>query len=691
MYTLKDHFKESQLHLNRTVVAAGIVLVLLLGLCIRLIFLQIYQHDIYKTLSLNNQVRIVPITAPRGLIFDRNGILLAENKPAFSLELTPERTPDIEATLTALSSVIPLTEPELRQFKKQLKLKRRSESVPIRVKMSEDDVAKFSVEKYRFPGVEIVARLIRHYPLGENFAHALGYIGPISEKELPTLEPSEYRGSYHIGKTGIEKFYEKVLKGSNGYQHVEADAKGRTIRVLNRFSPTPGTHIYLTIDSRLQNAAYEALNEQKGAIVAIDPNNGDVLALVTRPSYDPNLFAQGIDTDNYNILQNSPDRPLFHRAIRGQYPPGSSVKSLVALKALELGTSKDFRIFDPGYYQLNGAGRLYRDWMYHSRKHGHGWVDMDKAIKESCDTYFFTIANRMGADNLHEIYNRFDMGKLTNLDITGEAAGLNPSIAWKKNRYNQAWYGGDTLNISIGQGLMLATPLQMAHVTAILASRGKRFKPHLLHASLTHQQTLQKQEPALNIVKAMEPIVLSDNAHWDIVIQAMQKVVHEPGGTAYRISHGLKYQIAGKTGTAQVFNLKQGEKYNANLVKAHLRDHSWFIAFAPVENPKIALAVLVENADNKGHRIAKDLARIVLDNFFNADTNEKDTNPSAHTSIQILEEKNIKKNKAITSNMNDIEEEQFNDTEDEDEINKNVLDASIKDEKDEPLQENEDL
>lgn len=630
LYTLKDHFKESQLYLNRTTAATGMVIVLLTLLVARLVFLQIHEHDLYKTLSRNNQVRVVPITPPRGLIFDRNGLLLAENMPAFSLELTPERTPHIQEAIEALDKIIPLTENEKRQFFKQVKYKRKNESIPIRVKLTEEEVAKFSVEKYHLPGIDIVARLIRHYPLGESMSHVLGYIGPVSEQELTEIDPSNYRGTYYIGKTGIEKFYETELHGTVGYHHIETDAKGRTIRILNRSSPISGSNLHLTLDGDLQKAAFEALQDLKGAIVAIDPNTGDVLALVSRPSFDPNLFAKGIDADSYHALQHSPDRPLFNRALRGQYPPGSTVKPLVALRALELGLiTPEFRLFDPGWFQINGSGRLYRDWMYAAKRHGHGWVDLEKAITESCDTYFFTLANRLGVQNFQEIYTQFGLGKTTEIDVTGEASGLVPSRDWKQRVYRSAWYPGDTVNISIGQGFLLATPLQMAQTAVILANKGKRFKPRVvLKRTLTGETRDQSKatEP-----QALPPIPLKDNKHWNLILEAMQKVVHAPNGTAHRISHGLKYTIAGKTGTSQVFTLKQNEKYQVHNLKAHLRDHSWFIGFAPAENPRIAIAVLIENSHPS--RAGKDIARVVFDHFFKTKT----TRISTKQTIEIKE------------------------------------------------------
>ncbi len=611
IFTLKDHFKEGRLYLNRTVTATVIVCLLLSLLAARLIFLQIYQHDLYKTLSLNNQVRIVPITPTRGLIFDRNGVLLADNIPAFSLEITPERVQDLPDTLNAIHAIIPITESERLHFLKRLKYKRRSEGIPIKFKLTEEEVAKFSLEKHRLPGVDIVARLVRHYPKGEFFAHALGYIGPISEKDLEEINPADYRGAYYIGKIGLEKSYEKVLYGTAGYQHIETDAKGRTIRILNRIPPMQGSNLYLSLDSAIQEKATEALGGYKGVVIALDPNTGEILSLVSNPSFDPNLFVQGIDTVTYRALQDSKDKPLFNRAIRGQYPPGSTVKPLVALKGLSLGTiTPQFCLFDPGFYQLPGKERLYRDWTFNTTRRGHGWVDVEKAIEESSDTYFFDLAHKLGVARLHDIYSAFKMGQLTGIDLPGEAPGLVPSAEWKQKTRKEPWYAGDTLNIGIGQGMLSATPIQVVQFTALLATRGVYAKPHLVKALQKPDAMLETQEvlkETLNLIQ--------NPAHWDLVHQSMQKVIHSPSGTAYRISQGIKYTMAGKTGTAQVFNIKQNEKYEAHKIQDHLRDHSWFIAFAPAEDPKIAVAVLVENA---GQKKAKDVAREVLDVFFNS-------------------------------------------------------------------------
>lgn len=613
LFTIKDHFKESQLYLNRTVAATVVVLALFILLASRLAFLQIHQHDIYKTLSLNNQIRIVPITPPRGLIFDRNGKILADNVPAFSLELTPERTENIAETVSAVQQILSLSEQDLQNFYKQLKYKRKNEGIPLRIKLTEEEVAKFSVEKHHFSGVDVVARLIRHYPQAENFAHVLGYIGPISEKDLETIDNVAYRGTYAMGKTGVEKYYEQSLHGKIGYQHIETDAKGRTIRVLNRIPPTPGTNLYLGIDSDLQMKAYEALGEFKGAVVAMDPTTGEILAMVSKPSFDPNRFAEGIEASLYRALQDSPDRPLFNRAVRGQYPPGSTIKPLVALQALDLNyITPQFGLFDPGWYQLRAGGRLYRDWMFFSKKHGHGWVDLEKSLMESCDTYFFTIAHKMGIKHLHDIYTRFGLGKPTGIDMPGEASGLVPNAEWKLQHRKEDWYAGDTLNVGIGQGMMLATPVQMSQVAAMLANRGHLVSPRVL-------STLDRPLQPNNIEQLSDSseLQLQQPEHWEHIIRGMQRVVDSPSGTAFRAMQGIRYSLAGKTGTSQVFNLKQNEKYEVSKIKDHLRDHSWFIAFAPVDNPKIAIAVLVENKLKKS---GAHVAREILDHYFQVES-----------------------------------------------------------------------
>lgn len=610
LFTLKDHLRENQLYLNRVTVASVSILLLTILLVSRLFYFQIIQHARYTTLSRNNQLKINPIPPTRGLIFDRDGQLLAGNVPAFSLEITRNKVPHLKETLTALKKLIPISEAQEQAFYKQLRYTRSSESVPIRLKLTELEVASFSVQKHQFPGVEVVAHPIRHYPFKTLFAHVIGYIGPLNEQDLTIVDKIQYRGTYHMGKTGLEKFYETELHGQIGYQQAETDAHGHMVRVRGSTPPTAGNNLYLAIDLGLQQAAFDALGTLKGAVIAIDPRNGDVLAMVSNPSFDPNAFTQGIDSDSYDKLQFSSERPLFNRVVNGLYPPASTVKTILALQGLESGliTTKT-QIFDPGWYQLNGEGRKYHDWNWRRSGQGHGTVNLEKALAQSCDTYFFALANKMGAPLLLSAYQRFGLGQKTGLDFPYESPGLLPTPEWKKRVKKESWYPGDTLNIGIGQGFGLSTPLQIAQLAAILANRGQYVPPRLVIGLGAHAQTDFIENP----VPTRQQITLTNPEHWEYVIEGMRKTVHVPGGTAYKISKGLQYSVAAKTGTAQVFNLKQDQKYEAHKLKSHLRDHSWFMGFAPINHPKIAIAVLVEN---KYQTSSAEIARQVLDHFF---------------------------------------------------------------------------
>lgn len=602
LFQLKDHFKENQLFLNRTVAGAAVVFIMLMILIIRLVYLQIHQYDMYSTLSRKNQVSILPIPPTRGLIYDRNGILLAENVPSFSLEITRKRIADLDETLTKLNELIPLSESDIESFHKQKRFKRHSEGVTIKTKLTEEEVARFSVEKYRFPGVDVVAGLIRHYPHHQDLAHALGYVGPISEHDLKRIEPANYRGTQHIGKAGLEYSYEALLHGEIGYKQVETDVRGRIVRVLDYTPPKPGKNLHLTLDLKLQQAATTAMGDQPGALVAIDPKTGSILALVSNPSFDPNIFVQGVDHKTYHALQTGKSQPMFNRALRGQYPPASTVKPLVALKGLETGViSSKTHIFDPGWYQLNEDGRLYRDW----KPTGHGWMNLEKAITESCTTFFYHVSHKLGITPIHEIYQAFGLGQKTGIDIIGEAVGLTPSREWKETVKKRPWYTGETLNVGIGQGYTLATPVQVASVAMTIANRGERPVPHLVHAT-----SLETEEPVSVHYPPGKKVVLKNPAHWSILIRAMEQVTKNPKGTARKI-YRKEYSVAGKTGTAQVYTIKQDERYHKNEVKAHLRDHSWFMAFAPSDKPKIALAVILEH--NSGSAL---IAKEIFDQYF---------------------------------------------------------------------------
>jgi penicillin-binding protein 2 len=605
--TLKDKARESALLRNRAITALLVVLALAGVLVARLVYLQIIAHVHFATLSENNRVKIVPIPPTRGLIYDRNGVLLAQNLPSFSLEVVPEAVEDMEATLEGLSRIVSIREADLDRFRKVLRRKRPFESIPLRFHLNDEEVARFAVNRHRFPGVDIEARLTRHYPLGATTAPVVGYVGRIDEQELQYLDAANYSGSSHVGKTGVEKAYEDVLHGRVGYKHVETNAQGRTLRVLARSAPVPGHDLEMNIDVSLQAAAEKALGEENGAVVAIDPETGGVLALVSTPSYDPNLFVNGIDAQEYAALQASPNRPLFNRALRGQYPPGSTVKPFVALAGLDADAVKpEDETWCRGWYQLPGASHRYRDW----KRSGHGHVDLNTAIKRSCDVYFYELALELGIDRLNAYMTRFGFGQKTGVDIGGEVSGLMPSRDWKRRARSQPWYPGETLITGIGQGFTLATPLQLATATASLAMHGSRLTPRVVHAEV------DPESGARTVLKAttLPSVKVRDDGIWTAVIQGMVDVVHDARGTARRIGLDAPYQIAGKTGTAQVFSVGQEEKYDAAVLDKRLRDHALFIAFAPARKPRIAVAVLVENGGS-GSGAAAPIARKVMDHY----------------------------------------------------------------------------
>jgi len=612
--TLKDKARESLLLRNRVIVALLVVLTLTVGLLVRLVYLQVLSHDLFATLSENNRVKIVPIPPTRGLIFDRNGVVLAQNQPSFTLEVVPEAVEDMEATLQGLAEIVDLREADLERFRRLLKGRRRFEGIPLRFRLDEEDVARFAVNRHRFPGVDIEARLTRHYPLGPAGAHVVGYVGRIDEQELQRLDAADYSGTSHLGKTGVEKAYEDELHGKVGFKHVETNAQGRTLRVLERSAPVPGNDLELNIDVLLQATAEQALGSENGAVVAIEPQTGAVLALVSTPTFDPNLFVNGIDAEDYAALQTSVDRPLFNRALRGQYPPGSTVKPFMALIGLETeATTPDEETWCGGFYQLPGRSHRYRDW----KRVGHGHVDMNTAIQQSCDVYFYELALELGIDRMHDFMSRFGFGRETGVDIGGEVAGVMPSREWKRRMRNQPWYPGETLITGIGQGFTLTTPLQLAEATASLALRGRRLQPRVVRALSDPETGARSILP----VAELPPVVAKLDSHWNRIIQGMVDVAHSARGTARRIGKDSPYHIAGKTGTAQVFGIGQDEKYDAEQLDKRLRDHALFIAFAPVEKPRIAVAVLVENGGS-GSRAAAPIARRVLDHYLLRDAVE---------------------------------------------------------------------
>ena len=609
---LKDHLFETRLITNRAIlllVAGGLLLSILL---VRLLYLQVVSHEHYTTLSEDNRVNLQPLPPNRGLIFDRNGILLAENLPSYRLEITPEQVDDMGATLGALEDIIEIRDNDRSRFEKLLARKPRFEAVPLRFHLNDEEVARFSVNRHRFPGVDITAGLARHYPQGPHAVHALGYVGRIDEKALKILDSSNYRGTSHVGKNGIEKTYEELLHGKVGLQQVETTAQGRIIRVLNRTPPVSGSNLYLTIDSHLQKVAEAAFADYSGSAIAIDPNNGDILAFVSLPTYDPNPFVNGIDYDAYAALRNNDKEPLFNRALRGQYPPGSTVKPFMGLAGLETGiTSEHSKTYCPGFYMLPGKDRKYRDW----KRSGHGTVDLNSAITQSCDVYFYDLAQSMGIDRIHDYLQHFGFGKAAGIDIQGELSGLLPSKEWKRSRRNQPWFPGETIITGIGQGFFLVTPIQLAVATAALANGGRMLQPRIVHA----EQEAESDELLPHHSQVVETITIGEQQHWDMVINAMTDVVHGARGTARSIGKDSPYMIAGKTGTAQVFGLKQEEKYDAEAIAEKLRDHALFIAFAPIDDPKIAVAVIVENGGGGGS-VAAPIARTILDAYLEKPT-----------------------------------------------------------------------
>ncbi len=599
---IKDHERDARLVRKRVVVGAVAIVLLVCVLIARLYFLQVIQYEYHSTLSENNRVHVQPIPPTRGLIFDRNGVIIADNRPSFSLTMTRERAgSEWRGLLDVIVEVLELSPDDRKLFEKRMRQGRRPfEPVPILFELSEEQIARIAVNQFRLPGVEVVAQLVRHYPLGEHFAHSVGYVGRINEAELKVLDPINYSGTHHIGKTGIERFYEAELHGQVGYEEVETNARGRVSRVLKRTDPLPGKDIRLTLDVQLQKAAEAALAGRRGAVVALDPNNGDVLAMVSQPSFNPNLFVTGIGFKAYAELRDSIDRPLFNRVLRGLYPPGSTIKPAVAVAGLDSGVvTGATRVFDPGFYQLPNYEHKYRNW----NRTGDGWVNMEMAIMRSNDTYFYDLAHKLGVDRLGKYLGQFGIGQKVSLDMFEESAGLMPSREWKRARYRQAWYPGETLILGIGQGYMQTTPLQLAQVTALLANQGKWYRPHLAK----DVGGVAPVDPS-----PLPDIRLHDPRSWQQASNGMQQVMHGARGTARKVGDSAVYRIAGKSGTAQVVAIKQGEKYDRSKVQERHRDHALFIGFAPADKPQIAVAVMVENGES-GSGVAAPVVKQVLD------------------------------------------------------------------------------
>lgn len=600
---VKNHYQEIQLTASRSLIAMLVIAILVILLIIRLGWLQLHKNDMYTTLATNNWLDLVPTEPTRGLIYDRNGILLAENSPIFSLDIIPFETQNMNATLNEIRKIISLSDNDIAQFRKLLKQHRRFEQIPLKLRLTEEEVGRFAENQYRFPGVSVNARLMRHYPYNESFSHVIGYVGRINTQELNEIDATNYSASHYIGKLGIEKYYEEELHGKVGYQQVENDASGKSIRILKQIKGTPGKNIYLTLDSGLQFVAETALKGHRGAVVAIDPATGEVLAMVSQPGYDPNPFVVGISQTDFQALQESTERPLFDRATRGLYPPASTIKPFLALQGLETGfIDENTQIYDPGWFELSNSSHRYHDW-----KHGgHGTVNLNTAILSSCDIYFFRLADRMGITNMDKILAQFGYGQLTDIDLDHELPGVLASPEWKRATKAAHWYPGDTVISGIGQGYMLVTPMQLALATATLANRGQKVKPHLL---------LGEQIPGNPYLpyEAEEPeiITLRDSQNWERVIRGMQDVIASPHGTAYKYGKNHTYTIAAKTGTAQVIAKKNPEeKDNQDALPEKFRDHHLFIAFAPVDKPRLAIAVITENSYN-----TVEVARAIFDYY----------------------------------------------------------------------------
>lgn len=601
--TLKDHGADKRIVNTRVWVAIGIMVLFVTGLISRLFYLQVIRYNELATQSEDNRVLFQTIPPTRGLIYDTNGKLLAMNRSSRTLGIVRERAGDLDELIEELQALVPLTENEISRFRQQVRQHRPFVPVPLKYDLTDEDQAAIAVNQYRLPGVEVNGDLVRYYPEGKVFAHSIGYVGRINDQDLRRLDASIYSGTSTTGKIGIERSYESVLFGRPGHQEVETNARGRVQRTLKKVPPVPGQNLELYLDTELQKVAIDALDGRRGAVVAMDPKTGGILAMVSNPSFDPNLFVTGIDSKTFNGLNQNIERPLYNRASLGEYPPASTVKGMMglALLAHDVVTPEE-RVFDRGWFQLPGSDHQFRNW----RRSGHGWVDLERAIVVSNDTYFYSQAGKLGIDNLHDFVSQFGMGRRTGIDINEERPGLLPSREWKRGLYGQPWYPGETVIAIIGQGYMLATPLQLVESTALIANRGKHVQPRLVKGDFPD---IQPENWGQDISLGGTPE--QNDKKWDLIIDAMEKVISTREGTAnWRIGRGLKYRMAGKTGTAQVVSIAQGEEYDAEKLKEFQRDHSLMIAFAPIEDPQIAVSVIVENSQG-----AANVARKVTDAY----------------------------------------------------------------------------
>ncbi len=617
---LKDTNAELRVFTTRSLVAALIIVSLTLALIGRLIQLQIVKHEQFAELSLGNSLRIEPLAPTRGLIFDRNGKVLAENLPAWQMELTLEQSPDLEATLNALLDQGFISSDDLPDINERIDRNQRFKPTVLKSRVSEEEIARFALQRPRFPGVDRKARLIRHYPNGKLGVHVLGYVSGISSNDINNLEdPDNYIATRQFGKTGVEHRYETLLHGKTGYHQILTNAHGRALESIPGRSPQAGDNLHLSIDADLQAVAESELAGRRGAIVALDPRNGQVLAMASSPAFDPNAFATGLRTREFAELRDNLERPLFNRTVLGRYPPGSIIKPILAIAALETHISSlQHRVFCEGSFSLPGSTHRYRDW----KPEGHGLVDMHDAIAESCDVFFYELAPELGIDAMHDYLSRFGLGDVTGIDLVGEKPGLVPSRQWKKDNFSrradQVWFPGETVIASIGQGYLLATPLQMAHATAALGMRGKRFAPQLL---LRSENPANGEEQIIQPLE-LQPVVLQNALHWEAVVNAMRDVLLGANGTARAAGLGASYTMAGKSGTAQVFSVAQEDEYDEETLDVLLRDHALFAAFAPLDEPKIAVAVIIENGSS-GSRVAAPVARRLLDQWLEVENSSE--------------------------------------------------------------------
>ena len=601
MLTFKDNPEESYLFLGRIIAAFVIIVILTAGLVVRLVYLQVVGHQLYSTKAKENSIKVEPTVPSRGIIYDRRGNILAENTQSYTLELIPEKITDMDAMLLKLQKLLDIPDEKIEIFQKLKKRQKRFTPIPLLTNMTQEELAKFAVVRPFYHGADVQVRQLRNYPYGELAAHVVGYVGRINEDEMKDLPIAEYRGSTYIGKLGIESAYETQLHGTTGYSEIEVNVQGRPLKTLKEVPPTAGANLHLSLDMELQKTAYEALENYNGAVVAIEIETGGVLTFVSRPGFDPNPFVIGISNAAYQALQSSPDQPLYNRALRGLYPPGSTIKPFMAMAGLEynaVGVKQ--QLFCPGYYQLPNDSHHYRDW----RKGGHGSVNVSEAVTQSCDVYFYRLASILGIDRIHSFLQQFGFGEKTGIDLIGEKSGLLPSREWKMAKKGQNWFPGETVITGIGQGYHQVTMLQLAKATATLANKGKVVIPHLVDTIVTDVT----RKPGENAPKTNIPL---NSTNLNTVIAAMINVVHSNRGTARSIGLDINYHIAGKTGTAQVINIKQNASYNEHQIDFKQRDHALFISFAPADNPKIAVAVIAENGGHGGSVAAPIAAKVI--------------------------------------------------------------------------------